>query len=396
MLTAEPLTLTYLTPFAGGDGEFFDAMAAEYNKAQQEIILKKSDLTFSGYYVKLKESVQDGTAPDLVVVNMSRLRDLASGNTLIPLDPYLVEAGIGLKDIEPVPLKFCLIDGKTWAVPLDVHPLVLFYNRALLKQAGITRPPQNFKEVVEAAQAAQKKTGAIGIALDNTQANFKCLTFARMFMSLLEQQGKSALSPNYSKAAFNNPEGERAYKLIYDLVNTQKLTPPGLDYDFSVKYFQQGKAAFHVNGVWVTGLFESQKDLDFGVIPFPRAFKKDAAWSGSHVFAIPRQKSQDPLRIKGALRAVEWLSSHSELWAKAGNIPVRMSVIKKPAFKELPHRSEYAVAAKSIVYPPDIPVWADCYNAMADELEAGIAHGESAHAVLTRLERRINDSLQKK
>jgi len=389
-----PVTISYWTPLTGGDGEFFDAMVAEFNRTSQNVVLQNKEVKAASYYPKLAGAIKNGTAPDVVIANQSRLLDLVTDNSLLPLDDYIKKAGIDLSDYDAGPLADCRIKGKLYAIPFDVHPIIMYYNKDLFAKAGIAKVPETLAELQETASLVQAKTGAIGIAADNTASTYKAYTLARLFMSFLKEQGVNTLDARNMKANFNNTAGVKAYQAVYDMVNIWKVTPKGLDYDFSVKYFKEGNAAIHFNGVWVTGLFEEQKGLNFGAVALPPFFGKSAAWAGSHTFAIPKTAKPDEAKILQILSCIDWFTQHGELWAKAGNIPTRKSVRAKPEFQALPHRAEYAATVDAVFAAPMTMKWPACYIAIADELELSISRNLDAKTALDSMEKKINAILK--
>jgi multiple sugar transport system substrate-binding protein len=393
---ARPLEISFWTPFTGGDGEFFSEMVKAYNASQGEIVMKTDTLKFASYYTKLSGALAAGTAPDIVIVHQDRLIGYAASGAFMPLDAALAAAKVDKAAFVQGPLKDCSFKGSVYAIPMDVHPIVMYYNKDLLARAGVAKPPSSLDELIAAAKTVQARTGAIGIAADNTTATYKAYTLARMFMSLLMEQGVSTLDADNAKANFNNAAGAKAYDFLSGLVNREKVTPRGLDYDFAVNYFKTGKAAMHFNGVWVTGAFEAEPGLDFGVVKFPAIFGKSAAWSGSHAFAVPVQKKQDPRKLAAVMKVIDWMTLHGELWAKAGHIPTRSSVFAKPEFKALPHRAEYADAAEHSFATPPAAQWPACYAAISDSLEESIAQNRDARTALSLMEAKVNAILKNK
>ena len=391
----KPLEITFWSLFTGGDGEFFDAMVKEFNASQNEIVMKTDTVKFDDYYTKLTAALAAKTAPDVVVMHQDRLSTFVPSGVLLPLDTYVQKAGIDLSTFEEAPLNNCKINNKLYAIPLDVHPIIMYCNMDLFSKAGITKLPESLSELISTAETIQNKTGAIGIAADNTTATYKAYTLTRMFLSMLMEQGVYVFNADNTKANFNNDAGIKAYQALSDIVNKYKLTPKGYDYDSSVADFRLGKAAIHFNGVWVTGLFEQQPNLNFVAVKFPALFGKNAAWAGSHTFAIPAQKSVDEKKIIGAMKFIDWMTNHGYLWAKAGHVPTRKTAVNTKEFKSLPHRADYADAAKYVFATPATPKWPQCYDVMSDQLEESIALNRDAKTALTKLEQAINDILKK-
>jgi multiple sugar transport system substrate-binding protein len=394
-LSAKPREVKFWTLFTGGDGEFFDAMVKAYNASQSDVIMKADTVKFTDYYTKLTASLAAKTAPDVVVCHASNLVNYVPNNVFVPLDSYIAKANVNLSDFEAAALKGCTFNGKLYALPLDVHPLIMYVNKDLLKKAGIDKIPTTYDDVLADAKLVQEKTGAIGIACDDTTATYKAYTFTRVFMSYLKQQGLTYLDATNKKANFNNDQGVKAYQLINDMVNKNGVTPKGLDYDSSVADFKLGKAAFHFNGVWATGTFEEQKDLNFVAVPFPAAFGNNAAWTDSHTFAVPVQRKLDQQKVLDVVKFMDWMTSHGEMWAKAGHIPTRKSVVAKAEFQSLAHRKDYASAAKTVFTPPATPKWAEIYDLTSDCLEAAVAKNADAKTALADMETKVNAVLSR-
>jgi multiple sugar transport system substrate-binding protein len=384
-----PTVVTFWSLFTGGDGEFFDSMIDEFNATHTDIQMKTDTVKFDSYYTKLTAALAAGTAPDLVVVHEANIRNYVP-NQLLALDPYLKENNFPVDDFVSAPLEACKFDGQYYAIPLDVHPIIMYANTALLKQAGINDLPTNYEELIADAKAVQDKTGAMGIACDNTTAVYKAYTLTRLFFSMMYEQDGQMLSDDNMSAAFNNEYGVKALVALQDMVNKYDVTPQGLDYDSSVNAFKLGQAAFHFNGVWATGTFEKAENLDFVAVALPGLIGKPAAWGGSHTLAIPATEAKDPEHVKDILTCIDWLTAHGEMWSLAGHIPTRKSVQESAAFKALPYRAGYASAAASTVAPPATDAWSEIYTTLSDKLEYAVAHNSNPQVALDDMEKTVN------
>jgi multiple sugar transport system substrate-binding protein len=214
---------------------------------------------------------------------------------------------------------------------------------------------------------------------------------ARLFISLLKQQGADILTEDNAKADFNNSAGEKALSALLDLNQVFKIIPPSLDYDASLAAFRQGKAGMHINGVWASGVFEKQKQLNFAAVPLPPLLGRSAAWAGSHTLALPARQDPDPQRLEAAMTFILWMTEHGELWAKTGNIPVRKSVAQKPEFLALPFRAAYLEAVHSAIPSPRTPAWDDICDSLSESLEYALTATKGIRAILTAMDQKVND-----
>ena len=388
-----PVEITFWSLFTGGDGEFFDAMVAEFNRTHSDITLKSDTAKFTDYYTKLTTALTSKNAPDIVVLHRDSMLPYVKSGVLYPLDEALKEMNAPINDFVKAAIDACKFNGKQYSLPLDVHPLSMYCNKDLLAKTGVTKIPQTYDELVAAAKKVQDTTGAVGIALDNTTAVYKAYTLTRMFISGMGQGGGKVIDVASNKPAFNTAQGKKVVQDIIDLANKYGVVPKAYDYDSSVADFKAGKAAFHINGVWATGGFEQQKGLNFEAVPFPALWGKPGAWAGSHTLAIPVQKKMDPVKVKAALTFILWMTEHGEMWAKAGHIPTRVSVRNKPEFKAMPYRPGYVTAADSVIPAPNTPAWEEVYGNLSDLLEYAVANNQSANDAIQAMDKKVTEIL---
>lgn len=386
--TEGPIELKFWSLFTGGDGEFFNAMIDNFNASQDEIHMTNDMVRFDDYYTRLTTALAAGTAPDVIVLHQARLINYVPSGVLLPLDDYVSEEM--LTDFQTAPLEACRMDGKLYAIPFDVHPIVMYSNKALLEEAGITELPQTAEEFVEAAKKVKETTGQWGSLIDNTTGTYKAYTLTRLFVSLVNQQGGSMLTDDYSAAAFNNEYGYNALVWLQELLN-EGVNPNELDYDAAMNMFRLGEGAFYFNGVWATGTMEQAEGLDFVASPLPPFMGKSAAWTDSHTFAIPVQKDQEPAKIEAAIKFMDWMTANADQWALAGNIPTRNSVLEGEAFNALPYRADYAAAVSTVVANPPTPAWGEIYETMSDLLESAVTKNEDPQTALDGMESTVNE-----
>ncbi len=384
-----PIELKFWSLFTGGDGEFFNAMIDEFNASQDEIHMTNDMVRFDDYYTRLTTALAAGTAPDVIVLHQARLINYVPSGVLLPLDDYVSEEM--LSDFQTAPLEACRMDGNLYAIPFDVHPIVMYSNKALLDAAGVTEIPETAEEFLAAAKAVKEATGEWGSLIDNTTGTYKAYTLTRLFVSLVNQQGGSMLTDDLSAAAFNNEYGYNALVGLQMLVNEAGVNPNELDYDAAMNMFKLGEGAFYFNGVWATGTLEQTEGLEFIASPLPPFMGKSAAWTDSHTFAIPVQKNQDPVKVETAIKFIDWMTENAHLWAKAGNIPTRTSVLEGEEFNALPYRADYAAAVSSVIANPPTAAWGEIYETLSDLLESAVTHNEDPQTALDGMEATVNE-----
>ena len=102
----------------------------------------------SGHYDEKTDTLlAGGTPPALWFPAQDRgYRYYASRNVLMPLDPYIARDKYDLSDFFPVAMDFCKWQGKYVAMPIDLYPQFLIYNKTLFQNLGIAAPTSDFAD----------------------------------------------------------------------------------------------------------------------------------------------------------------------------------------------------------------------------------------------------------
>ncbi len=370
---ADAQVLRMWTLLSGGDGARMRALIDSFNASQQEVRVESTTLKWGEpFYTKLITASVAGAGPDLATIHLSRLPNLAGGGVLRPISPAELAAG-GLKGSDFLTRQWdrSQYGGRTYAIPLDMHPLVLYYNKDLAGRAGLLgadgrlAPIVGMDALTNAFRAVKERTGKAGLTMEAAQSTY---AIWRLWLSLLAQQGLPVVADG--RFAYG-AAGERTLAAIAGWFQAGYATP-GQDYPASTSQFMAGNAGFMINGVWevpelVRGTRAGTLRFRYGIAPLPRLYGNANAWADSHGFAIPASEGRpmSPAKATAVLRFVAYVNTHSFGWAEGGHIPAYRPVAESPAAMALMPNAEYAAAAASVVYDP--PGW---YMGAAGPLEA--------------------------
>jgi multiple sugar transport system substrate-binding protein len=387
-------TIVWWDFLSGGDGVRMKAMLDEFNK-EHEGKVHIDATTFEWgvpFYSKVQTSAAIGQGPDIMTYHESRMPLGISTGTLSPLSPEeLAAADIKASDFGAANWKAAQgTDGKQYGVPLDIHSIILYYNKDLLKKAGLLGDDGKPKGLdgadnFNAALAKLTKGGVTGISIPGDNASGW-----RIFYTLLNQQGGDFLKDDKFLDGANLDKATKALAEMNAWVKNG-WAPAHTEYPASIALFTSGKAALHINGVWETttmvDLAKAGKLFDWGAIPIPVLFDKQATWADSHAFAIPDRKGNpvSPEKRKIVLDAVHWFNVHSIKWAAGGHVPAYLPVQESAEFKAMIPNSEYASLAKTAVFDPvsvlagvASPVYDAAGNFVVPAMNGEIAPAEAA------------------
>ncbi|WP_123039580.1 ABC transporter substrate-binding protein [Cohnella candidum] len=348
--SGQKVTLSFWTLFDGGDGANMQALIDEFNKTHPNIEVKNTKLVWGEYYTKLITAVGNGNGPDIGISHTSRLPDLIDQGVATEVDDAAQAAQVDWNSFNQNLLNATVVDGKHYAVPIDTHPFIMYYNKKLLTDAGVLGA--DGKPVIEPGADGfvkflttihEKLPKITPFALSNTNDDPY-----RLWWALYHQLGANdVISQDGTKAQVDADKGAKAAQYIQDLY-TKGLIKKN-DPDF-YKNFQSGTAAVMMTGVWATGTWESTKGLDFGAMPIPQIYDQPATWGDSHTIILPATKDNDPAKRQAAITFANWVADNGQIWAKAGHIPSKPSVLEKPEFKALPYRSDYVAVADTVKF----------------------------------------------
>jgi multiple sugar transport system substrate-binding protein len=262
--------------------------------------IKRTAFDTSDLANKTLLAAQQGNSPDVLIVDNPVVSTLAEAGVLTTTDDNKLDTS----KVDPNLLAAGQSHGKTYGTPIGANTLALYYNKKVLKAAGVDIASVKDWKSLTAALAKVKKAGKKGItfsAIGTEEGSFQFLPWfwgsGAKLTELDSAQGVSALSlwKDWLKSG---------YAPNSVLNNTQTT---------SWQEFASGDYAFAENGTWqLAGA--KKAGMDFGVIPVPAATGGNAAApTGGEFVTIPVQK--DTGRYATTQKLVSCLTSTENLYA---------------------------------------------------------------------------------
>ncbi|MCU1526823.1 MAG: sugar transporter substrate-binding protein, partial [Frondihabitans sp.] len=291
-----PHQLIYWNLFGGGDGTRMQTMEAGYEKTHGGAgSLQSTVFTWGNpYYSKLTLATVGNKPPDVAISHLTRAKPLYDGNIVEPItEADLASVGLTSSDFNPKAWAAQKTNGNNIAIPLDTHPLVMFFNATVCGKAGLLDSSGNLKnldgmDAFEAALAAiHKVTGGYAITIGNVS---ETATPWRVFTTLYHQiTGVTPfISDNGSKLTVDEDAFNKVTSRIQSWVKKGWLNK-GLDYATAESDMFVAKTGFYLEGEWEITVAESVKGLKFGMVPVPTLYDNPAAQADSHTFVLPRK-----------------------------------------------------------------------------------------------------------
>ena len=355
-------TVVWWDFLGGGDGVRMKQLIADFNKENgANIEIQPTTLEWGvPFYTKVQTSAAVGEGPDMMTYHLSRLPLGVTTGALSEITPAdLASVGLKATDYGDANFKAGQVGGKQYAVPFDIHSVVLYYNKDKLKAAGLLGDDGLPKGLdgVDNFTAALKKLQAGGTQYGVSIHDGAGDSMWRIFYSLLGQQDGVFLKDGKFLDGDNLAKAIKATDVIQGWVKGG-FTPAAVEYPASIALFTGGKAAMHINGVWevptMTDLKAKGSLFEWGAVPIPTFFAHPATWADSHAFAIPNNQGHPMTaeKKKAVLTVIAWMNKHSTFWATAGHLPAYNAARNNDEFKKMQPNATYAKLADTAVFDP--------------------------------------------
>ena len=344
----------YWNLFSGGDGANMIAMLDAFRKEHPGIDVKDSTLQWGNpFYTKLAMAAAGNHAPELGVMHMGRVAGFSPGRLLDPWDEdLLAKYGVRKADYNPALWNRGVIDGKLYALPLDIHVQLCFYRKDVLKKADLlgddgrmvqVTSTDEWFDVLKKAKAVQKK-GLQTIGLWTNDQNFQWWFFVAFYTQL----GGGWFDAGNTQVLFDADKATQVLEFFRRHV-TDGYVIPGAP---TGEQFING-APFTWEGDWSVPVFSGAK-LDYGATPLPPVFGKRATHAESHSFVLPHQAGRGGATNEAAHELAAYVVTHALQWAAGGHIPAYTPTLSTAAYKRLTPQNEYVSAMNHQATEPKV------------------------------------------
>lgn len=278
----EPVTLQWFM-WSGSDVEknawlkVGEMVTAKY----PNITIEFQTAPFNDFWTKLTTQAASGDAP--CIIGLQGQRAPQFGNLLLPLDDYMAQAGIKAEDYTPSITEGLRYEDQQVALPYDVGPFVIFYNKDAFKKAGVPEPKIGWT-TDDFMDAARKLTDApkYGFSAGSD--------IGQLLPWVLSSSGKSALNAE-GKLDVDNAEWAATAQWYADLVSKEKVAAPlpGVNTAAAnANQFLAGNAYMTLDGPWSLINARAQAKFEVGIAPLPAGASGSKTWSDGSGFGVTR------------------------------------------------------------------------------------------------------------
>jgi len=289
----------------------------QYSKTHPGVTIKRQSPVSPNYSSLVLSQIASGAQPGLLMVDNPDLDQLASAGVLTPLDSL---GNVDTAGMNPNNIQETTYNGKLYALPLYTNTIAIFYNKDILRKAGITTLPKTWSDFRTVAKKLNTKdhygfvfSGKAGPGQSTWQ--FEPWLWSNGGDLTTINSAKSVQALDYWASLVKQGAAPR------DVVNWDQSQP--------IQLFEAGKAAFAENGLWNIPTLKSQfKSLHWGVMTIPTRVVGQTVISplGGEVWTIPKTT---PAKERAAFALLQEMAKTTNVVPLAkglSDVPTRTSL----------------------------------------------------------------------
>lgn len=263
------VNLTFWNGLTGPDRPAVEKLVSSFNASQTGVHVTMDIEPWDTLYQKLLPAFQAGTGPDLVGIDSNQVPVYASKNVLQPIDSFFTSGGIDKSQLVAPAVAAGSFQGKTYGVPIENTPVLLYYNKKEFQAAGLdpNKPPTTWDEWAADAKKLTKGSGPDGKPTQYGLA-FGIHDTIELMPILMWEAGGGIASDDGGTVLLNSDASKQAVTYWADLVANDHISPVGLSGADADKLISAGTAAMEVNGPWATTGYK-QAGIDYGLAMVP-------------------------------------------------------------------------------------------------------------------------------
>lgn len=312
----EQITLTALDYYTDEPshtqmGDRLNACAAEVDAT-----VEHQSVPSNQFNAKVLQQISSRSLPDILMVNNPDLPQFAETGALRPL----TELDVDTSAYYPSVLKVGEFDDELYGLAPNVNSLVLFYNKAILEEAGVA-VPSTWAELRDAAAAltTPDRYGFVYSAQAGTEGTWT-------FIPFLWSNGGSQLE-------LDAPEAVEALDFYTGLARDGFVSTSVVNWTQAdaKDQFSAGKAAMMINGPWQIPSLNETEGLDWASVPIPvpNAGDKTVAPLGGELWTVPVTTDDRERRAASVVQCLNAPETQLETALSNNTVPSNESVAQE-------------------------------------------------------------------
>jgi len=349
----KPVEITYWHAMTRANEEELQRLTKEFNEQQSDVhVTLSAAASYTDNTTRFKAGLTTGKLPDLLQGEDTSLQILIDSQSVLPMAACVAADHADISDVAPRTVAYYSLKEVLYGMPFNDSNLVLYYDKALFRKAGLdpNKPPKTFEELEAAARKiVQSRAAQYGIALKVDAPPIEHW-LAKAGHTIVDND--NGRTDRATKVTFDDATGESIFAWWNEMDDSKlALTTTGsFDHYLAVG---NGRAAMTIDSSAALGtisqLFAGGQfsNIELGVGPMPGPTSPDGGvLVGGAANFIMNQSA--PEKQAAAYEFAKYLASpkvQSEWAAATGYVPISQSAATiAPLKQRYAEQPEYKVA----------------------------------------------------
>ncbi|MEV7386851.1 ABC transporter substrate-binding protein [Streptomyces sp. NPDC091215] len=302
----DPIVLTLLSHYASGELKTaLQGPVDEWNALHDRVQVQTKAVEFTDLLTTFMVRQAAGQGADILHPYCLWNGQLVQAGVLRPTPPEHAEEirrGYGAAAVGSA-----TVGGSVYGYPTEMQTYALYYNKRLLREAGVDRPPRTWRELEDTAYRTARRDG-YGNALVQGfgLSTFDDSTTVGQTLALLNAAGGRFVSADGRRTAIDSPAGRAVFDLERRLV-AKGASDPGVNV---YNAFASGQVAMVISAGWWTAnlkalMGKGYRDVGVAPVPLPEADGRRATLSTGFMLGVNTASE----RPREAWEFLRWLNT---------------------------------------------------------------------------------------
>ena len=328
---------------------------------------------------KVLVSAQSQVLPDVARCDIAWLPEFKEMGILVALDEEMPDfADVSGKLLDSA-MSTTVIDGHNYALALNTNSKIVFYNTAMLEEAGVTVPTtmEEWVEAVKKLSGTNSKGQQVWGWNEPALSGWNICPFIWSFGGALTNEDQTAAT-----GYVNGEATIKAVETFADLVKAEAITGFNSGDIPMTDGFGTGRYAMMLEGPWKSAELEgSYPDVVYGTAPIPAGEGGSISVLGGEDIAMFSTANKE-----AAWKFMQFMTgefAETEM-AKCGQIPVNKAALESDTVKNASF-APFIEAIQTAKARPTVASWTEMDDALSTAMTAVCSGEKTAKEAMDEL-----------
>ena len=338
---------------------------------------------------KILVSAQSQALPDVARCDIAWLPEFKEMGILVALDEEMPDFADVSGQLLDSAMSTTVVDGHNYALALNTNSKIVFYNIAMLEEAGVTVPAtmEEWVEAVKKLSGTNAKGQQVWGWNEPALSGWNICPFIWTFGGALTNEDQTAAS-----GYVNSEATIKAVETFAELVQAGAITGFNAGDIPMTDGFGTGRYAMMLEGPWKSAELEgSYPDVAYGTAPIPAGEGGSISVLGGEDIAMFNSANKE-----AAWKFMQFMTSEfaeTEM-AKCGQIPVNKAALESDTVKNASF-APFIEAIQTAKARPTVAAWTEMDDALSTAMTAVCSGDKTAKEAMDELAVKFDELLKK-